>query len=153
MLRIFVLLLLLANGLYFSWTEGWLQTAGFAPPVQSEPQRMAQQIAPESLEILNTKQLQKIQEQARTEQLPKECWQVGPFDVAQANALQRALPNVLVANSWKFEVVTVVKDKQSIQQYQLKIPALPNANRPRLNDLTPALAGRTFQHCTPSNPS
>ncbi len=153
MLRIFVLLLLLANGVYFAWTEGWLQTAGFAPPVQSEPHRMGQQIAPESLEILNTKQLQKVQDQARVDQTPKECWQVGPFDVTQANALQRALPGVLVANSWKFEIVTVVKDKQSIQQYQLKIPALPSANRPRLNDLTPALAGRTFQPCTPSNPS
>lgn len=150
MLRSFVLLLLFANGLYFAWTEGWLQIAGFAPSVQTEPQRLAQQIAPESLEILTPKQFQKAQEQARTEKALKECWQVGPFDEVQANALQRTLPNILVANSWKFEVVTVVQNKQSLQQYQLKIPALPSANRPRLNDLTPALAGRTFQPCTPS---
>jgi hypothetical protein len=150
MLRSFVLLLLFANGLYFAWTEGWLQIAGFAPSVQTEPQRLAQQIVPESLEILTPKQFQKAQEQARTEKALKECWQVGPFDEVQANALQRTLPNILVANSWKFEVVTVVQNKQSLQQYQLKIPALPSANRPRLNDLTPALAGRTFQPCTPS---
>lgn len=150
MLRIFVFLLVLANGLYFAWTEGWLQTAGFAPPVQGEPQRLAQQIVPESLEILTAKQFQKVQDQARADQTPKECWQAGPFDVAQANVLQRALPSVLAANSWKFEVIKVEKAAQVMHQYQLKIPALPSANRQRLNDLTPALAGKTFQACTPS---
>ena len=52
MLRLFVLALILANGLYLAWSQGWLRAQGFAPAPQSEPQRMAQQIRPEALKIL-----------------------------------------------------------------------------------------------------
>lgn len=52
MLRVFVLLLLLANGTYFAWTQGWLQAMGSAPQVQAEPERLKQQIRPELLRVL-----------------------------------------------------------------------------------------------------
>lgn len=51
MLRVFVLLLLLANGTYFAWTQGWLQAMGSAPQVQAEPERLQQQIRPELLRV------------------------------------------------------------------------------------------------------
>ena len=52
MLRLLVLLLLLGNAGYFAWAHGALAPYGFAPAVQSEPQRMAQQVRPEALRIL-----------------------------------------------------------------------------------------------------
>lgn len=52
MLRLAVLLLLLANVGYYSWSNGMLAPWGFAPPVEGEPERLMQQIAPEALHIV-----------------------------------------------------------------------------------------------------
>jgi hypothetical protein len=50
MLRALVLLLLLANGLYFAWAQGWLG----APPrhAEREPARLAAQVSPEAVLVL-----------------------------------------------------------------------------------------------------
>lgn len=50
MLRALVLLLLLANALYFAWARGWLG----APPrhAEREPQRLAAQVGPEAVIVL-----------------------------------------------------------------------------------------------------
>ncbi|GLS15538.1 hypothetical protein GCM10007935_29740 [Hydrogenophaga electricum] len=53
MLRMTALVLLLANALYFAWTQGWLGPLGLAPVVQSEPERLQQQVRPEAVELLN----------------------------------------------------------------------------------------------------
>jgi hypothetical protein len=52
MLRLLVLLLILANGLYFAWSEGMLRAYGFAPAQQREPQRLTQQVRPEAIRVL-----------------------------------------------------------------------------------------------------
>lgn len=52
MLRLAVIVLLLANAGYFAWSQGHLRQWGFAPQEQAEPQRMNQQIRPETLQIL-----------------------------------------------------------------------------------------------------
>jgi hypothetical protein len=49
MLRLLILLLLLANVTYFSWTQGALSKLGLAPAHQSEPERLQQQVHPELL--------------------------------------------------------------------------------------------------------
>ena len=54
MMRLIVLLLVLANGLYFAWSHDLLRAAGFGPAQQSEPQRLAQQIKPQELQLLKT---------------------------------------------------------------------------------------------------
>ncbi len=53
MLRTLVLLLVLLNVALFAWTHGWLAAAGLTPNTDTEPQRLAQQIAPDSVRILN----------------------------------------------------------------------------------------------------
>lgn len=53
MLRLLVLLLVLGNAGYFVWARGLLAPYGFAPTVQTEPQRLSQQIRPEALRILS----------------------------------------------------------------------------------------------------
>ena len=53
MLRWAVILLVLANAGYFAWTQGYLDGLGMAPVNQREPQRLAQQVKPETLRLLN----------------------------------------------------------------------------------------------------
>lgn len=52
MLRALLLALLLANAGYFAWTQGLLAGYGWAPAVQSEPQRLTRQIRPEAMQLL-----------------------------------------------------------------------------------------------------
>ena len=41
MLRLLVLLLVLANGAFYAWSQGLLAAWDFGPATQSEPQRIA----------------------------------------------------------------------------------------------------------------
>jgi hypothetical protein len=52
MLRVVLLLLILANGLFWAWREGWLAGIGMAPTSQREPQRLAQQIEADVVRVL-----------------------------------------------------------------------------------------------------
>jgi hypothetical protein len=61
MLRSLVLALLLANAGYFAWTRGWLADYGFAPAVQSEPQRLTQQIRPEAMRLLTLEEARQLE--------------------------------------------------------------------------------------------
>jgi hypothetical protein len=49
MLRIVFLLLLLGNAGYYLWSHGYLAGMGLAPELQSEPQRLQEQIRPDAL--------------------------------------------------------------------------------------------------------
>lgn len=53
MLRALVVLLLLSNAALWAWRQGWLGTAPAQDDVGREPQRMAQQIEPQRLQLLN----------------------------------------------------------------------------------------------------
>ncbi|MFN7120482.1 MAG: SPOR domain-containing protein [Hydrogenophaga sp.] len=53
MLKWAVWLLVLGNAGYFAWSQGYLDTLGLKPAEQREPQRMAQQVRPEVLRLLN----------------------------------------------------------------------------------------------------
>lgn len=53
MLRWVIVLLVLANAGYFAWTQGYLNGLGMAPVEQREPERLAQQMKPEVLRVLN----------------------------------------------------------------------------------------------------
>lgn len=56
MLRPLILLLLLANGGYLAWSQEWLADLGTwaAPAAQHEPTRLAKQIKPELVTLLNS---------------------------------------------------------------------------------------------------
>ncbi len=53
MLKWAIWLLVLGNAGYFAWSQGYLDTLGLKPIEQREPQRMAQQVRPETLRLLN----------------------------------------------------------------------------------------------------
>ena len=100
MLRLIVLLLLLANGVYFAWSHDYLKMYGFAPVAPNEPHRMEQQIKPEMIQLLSAGDLKKAEAQVQADLAPKECLQAGPFDDEQAANLRKALDAALPSGSW-----------------------------------------------------
>ncbi len=105
MLRFLVLLLLLANGVYFAWSQGLLSDYGFAPVQQSEPQRITQQIKPERMRILKADELKRLEVAAQSPARPTECLQAGVFDASQTAELSAALQNALPAGAWSLDAV------------------------------------------------
>ena len=56
MLRTLVLLLVLANAVYFAWSNELLRPYGIGPEQQSEPKRMRQQMHPERIRLIRPEQ-------------------------------------------------------------------------------------------------
>ncbi len=125
MLRIAVLILLLANGIYFAWSQNLLGAWGPAPV--TEPQRLQQQVRPELLQLLprsnpasapapaasspsapsaNAGGLQTVSDQAAAGDRV-ECLIAGVFDDAQAAALREALGARLPPAAWGLEPVVI----------------------------------------------
>ncbi|MCA0242984.1 MAG: hypothetical protein LCI02_19230 [Proteobacteria bacterium] len=108
MLRVLVLLLVVANGLFFAWSQGWL--APLLPPRSDarEPERLAQQLRPELITVLTPKAANEATATAanagasaatgtgasaaapEAEPLPL-CLEAGPFTEATAGAAERVL--------------------------------------------------------------
>ena len=114
MLRVLVLALLLANAAYFGWSQGLLAAYGLAPDRQSEPERLAQQIRPEAMQLVTEGPARPLE----TAALPAtatpavaapasateaQCLQTGLFTEKEAAALGRRLKAGLPAGSWTFE--------------------------------------------------
>ena len=103
MLRLIVLVLLLANGVYFAWSHDYLKMYGFGPVAPNEPHRLEQQIKPEAIQLLSASDLKKAEAQVQADQAPKECLQAGPFADEQAASLRKALDAALPSGSWQME--------------------------------------------------
>ncbi|PUA98017.1 hypothetical protein C8C99_2883 [Acidovorax sp. 107] len=129
MLRLAVIALLLANAGYYAWSQGLLRPLGYAPQEQSEPQRMNQQIKPETLQILKVNPSKTSSAGPSTTPTPPslataandsppsspspsapadaaECLQAGVFDDRQAEALRTAAAG-LPQGSWVLEPTPV----------------------------------------------
>jgi len=126
MLRLAVAALLLANAGYYAWSQGFLGQFGLAPEEQSEPQRMNQQIRPETLQILRVNPSKPPAPPPAPAAAPPapagsqsaapapaeatavataavdtaECLLAGVFDDRQADALRTAATAGLPAGSW-----------------------------------------------------
>ena len=105
MLRFLVLVLLLANGAYFAWSQGFLRTQGLGPLQESEPQRLAQQIQPEAVRILSTDEAHRTVAKAPAE--PPSCLQSGVLDEAHAAQVRAVATDVLPQGSWSLDPAVV----------------------------------------------
>ena len=122
MLRALALALLLANAVYFAWGQGLLSAYGLAPARQSEPERLAQQIRPEAMQLglpaaptplpapapaLEPEPMPSAAvptpPAARALAAGESCLQVGVFTERQARALRPRLKAGLPEGSWSFE--------------------------------------------------
>lgn len=102
--RALVWLLLLLNVLYWSWAQGWLLPYGFGPAPQREPQRLAQQIQPEAMTLLNPAEVN-LKSLSEAPESPL-CLQTGLMDEAQAAAVRPYLEASWPVDSWVFQNVT-----------------------------------------------
>jgi hypothetical protein len=104
MLRLIVLLLLLANGGLYAWSQGLLLPWGFGPTQESEPQRLQQQVQPESVRVLRPDELRRVEVQAAQVPRAPECLATATLDAGQVAPLRAALES-WPAGSWSFEQV------------------------------------------------
>ena len=105
MLRLAVLLLLLANGLYYAWAGGLLLQWGLGGPMpQTEPHRLTQQIRPEAIRVLSPDEARQLVAGGGPAR-PAECLQAGPVEDGAAQSLRQALAS-WPAGSWTLESVS-----------------------------------------------
>lgn len=106
MLRLAILILLLANGGYYAWSHGHLREWGFAPVQEGEPQRMQQQLRPETLQIQRARSANPAPpvpvSEAPAAASAAECLQAGVLDERQAEAVRTAAAG-LPQGSWALD--------------------------------------------------
>lgn len=95
MLRVFVLLLLLANAVFFAWTQGALdQVLGIRSIGDREPERQAQQVRPGDLIVVSAASAVAVQPTAT------QCLEAGPFSPAQVSAVEQAATSTQAGLTW-----------------------------------------------------
>lgn len=116
MLRLFVLLLALANLVFLAWTYGWLdETIGVRAIGDREPERLARQVRPESIRILSGgaskaaapapgsatggSAIAAATGTADAGQVPA-CLETGPLNTAQFATAEALLQLSLPSGSW-----------------------------------------------------
>jgi len=103
MLRALVAALLIANLVFFAWTEGWLDSVvGVRSIGDREPERMARQVRPELVRVLSAGDAASATMAEPAAQSAPACLEAGPFGdaevtIAQA-AAQAALPGAGVTD-------------------------------------------------------
>ena len=133
MLRTLVLLLALANAVFFAWSQGWLgSTLGSAQDGQREPQRLAQQVHPEQLILLPAARTSRkpaaeaaapaasdaasapaaapstaANEAAATPNERTVCLEAGPFTEADYPKVEGLLKPVLTSAKWTSDTIAV----------------------------------------------
>ncbi|MDP1646630.1 MAG: hypothetical protein Q8M01_00290 [Rubrivivax sp.] len=105
MLRAVVVVLLLANLLFFGWARGWF-APGWPPPRhgEREPERLAAQLRPELITVLPPQAASAAVSAAReaARAATEVCLEAGPFDAAGITAAEAALAGAgLPAGSWE----------------------------------------------------
>jgi hypothetical protein len=127
MLRLFVLLLLAANGFFYAWSNGYLSQWGWVASSQRETFRLNEQIEPERIVI---RQTEKAMAQTATMTvaansqpasptpapaavvaaptvMPTICLTAGAFNDRQSSAIKQALDTKLPTLRWRFDTVNV----------------------------------------------
>jgi len=95
MLRALILALLVANGVFFAWTQGWLDSfVGTRSIGDREPERLQRQVRPESVRILPPEAAGEPVVAALA------CLEAGPFADAEIAAAQSAAQAALPPGSW-----------------------------------------------------
>jgi hypothetical protein len=102
MLRGLVMGLLLANVAFYVWTQGWLDgVVGVHAKGDREPERLAQQVRPESIQILPpSTALPPAPAAPSAPAAPLACWEAGPFGAGEVASAEAILQSTLPGGSW-----------------------------------------------------
>jgi len=121
MLRIALMILLLANAGYFAWSQGALASLGWAPQQHTEPERLQQQLRPETLQLQAPAPAETATAQGGTAPPqpapasveaaaapagPAQCLQAGIYDDNASDTLRRALVLQFPEGSWSLTELT-----------------------------------------------
>jgi len=106
LLRLLALFLVLANGVYYAWSQNALRAWGLERPTQTEPQRLTHQLRPEAMKLLSADEARRL-----VAALPApapapaagQCLQAGLFGEAEAAVLRSRAEAVLPVGSWSLE--------------------------------------------------
>lgn len=139
MLRITLVILLLANLLYAAWAAGGLRNFGLLPPQVSEPERIAAQIAPQSLRVLPPADAARLEAEARSAQ----CLQAGPLAAGLLPPLRDKLAGWPLGSWTLVEATPTAAPAGTL----LRLPVVDDALRARLADLPPLLGTAELQSC------
>jgi hypothetical protein len=134
MLRFIVLLLLVANGFFYAWSNGYLSQWGWAAKSQRETFRLNEQIEPERIVVRQNDKLTQTTAPdalhstvqtlttattpafapapvtptiAAAAVIPTICLTAGAFNDRQSSAIKQALDSKLSNVRWRFETVSV----------------------------------------------
>ncbi|MBW8828320.1 MAG: SPOR domain-containing protein [Burkholderiales bacterium] len=100
MLRSIVAFLLLANIVFFVWSQGWVDDlVGVRASGDREPERLAKQVRPESVRLL-TPQTLAAAAAANAAESKFTCLEAGPFDDAGIVAAENTASLALPAGTW-----------------------------------------------------
>jgi hypothetical protein len=111
-LRALVLALLLANAGYFAWTQGWLDNVvGVRADSQREPERLARQVRPETVQILTAAGTPELAAApvnpapaaaaaSSASSVAGACLEAGPFSASEIDAAASAVQAALPTGSW-----------------------------------------------------
>jgi hypothetical protein len=96
MLRALVVLMLLANALFFAWTQGWLAAWVAAPMLgERDPARLAAQLRPETISVLTPRAASAALQAARAASIAagegEQCVQLGPYADSDGQAVEQQL--------------------------------------------------------------
>jgi hypothetical protein len=98
MLRWLVALLLLANVVFFAWSQGWLDSVvGVRAAGDREPERLAQQVRPDIVRVLTP---QAVAAAASAAESRLACLEAGPFDDGAIGAAEAAVATTLPSGTW-----------------------------------------------------
>jgi hypothetical protein len=98
MLRALVLLLLLANGVFYGWGEGWFEPLWPRPRAgEREPERLAAQVNADRVVVLPPAAASAVISAARA--VPPSCLESGPLTEADVAAAEAALAQAGVPDS------------------------------------------------------
>ncbi|NCN69831.1 MAG: SPOR domain-containing protein [Betaproteobacteria bacterium] len=151
MLRLWVLLLLLLNGVYFAWGQGWLMVYGFGPTTQREPQRLARQIQPEAVRTISEREAAQTlhAEQSAAPAKPKLCLLTPVLDEKQAQAVRAVLLPSWPTTSWTLEAATQT-ERWLVYMGKYTNPAELDKKRSQLDDIK--IAYETLPNISPLAP-
>ena len=95
-------LLLLANGVYFLGAQGHLTALGWPAATSAEPERLTQQVRPDTLRLLSPEEAEKIIHPPPPPVL-NECWVLGPFDEKTSATVKKNLAAILSPAQFQIE--------------------------------------------------
>jgi len=102
-IRALVAALLLANLVFYVWTQGWLDgVVGVHAAGDREPERLARQVRPEVVRILTP---QAVAAAASAAEARLACLEAGPFDAGRIAAAESALSSTLPSGTWTRSII------------------------------------------------